>query len=85
MAGFDVYGDLVAAVADDSRVQIWDVKHGGSKPRQTAPLNATPTRSATCVRFVGGEKDGKGLRLMIVTGSTISEIKWGKQVDEDEE
>lgn len=69
-AGFDVHGDLVAAVADDRRILIWNVKNGFVL-RKTDP-STTLTGNVTCVRFVSGENDGKGLRLMVAAGSAIT-------------
>ena len=74
-AGFDVYGDLAAAVTDDSRIIIWDIKRG-LKLMETERRAAAPP---TCVQFIygGQEEQVLGLGLMAGAGLTIDEFSWG--------
>ena len=66
-AGFDVYGDLAAAVTDDGRVLMWDVKRG-IELKQSAWRTVISTRNAIRLQFADGGSSDKGLRLLIAAG-----------------
>ncbi|KAL9131756.1 MAG: hypothetical protein Q9175_006680, partial [Cornicularia normoerica] len=73
--GFDVYGDLIAAVTDDARIKIWDVR-SGFELKQARWRSLKPTGDAVCVRFVDGGNDREGVSLMAAAGATITEFAW---------
>ena len=72
--GFDVHGDLTAAVTDDGRIIIWDVKRG-CELRQTRWRTPKPTGDAICLHFDGG-RDREGLRLMAAAKLGITDFAW---------
>ena len=74
-AGFDVCGDLAAAVTDDGRVLMWDVKRG-IELKQSAWRTVRSTREAICLQFAHGEGSDKGLRLLIAAGQGITQLAW---------
>ena len=74
-AGFDVHGDLAAAVTDDGRVLIWDVKRG-IELKQPFWRNARATGDAIRLQFADGRNNDRGLRLLIAAGSEITELSW---------
>ena len=74
-AGFDVYGDLAAAVTDDGRVLMWDVKRG-IELKQSAWRTKISTRDAIRLQFADGGNSDKGLRLLIAAGQGISQLSW---------
>ena len=74
-AGFDVYGDLAAAVTDDGRVLMWDVKRG-TELKQSAWRTVISTREAIRLQFADGEGSDKGLRLLIAAGQGITQLAW---------
>ena len=74
-AGFDVYGDLAAAVTGDGRVLLWDVKRGIElKHSFWRPIISK--REAFRLQFADGEGSEKGLRLLIAAGQGISQLSW---------
>lgn len=75
-AGFDVYGDLAAAVTDDCRVIIWDIKRG-LKLMETKGRGAASMANDTCVQFINGGQEKQVLGLMAAAGLTITEFSWG--------
>ena len=74
-AGFDVHGDLAAAVTDDGRVLMWDVK-SGTELKETAWRTFISTRDAISLQFADGGSGDKGLRLLIAAGQGISQLSW---------
>lgn len=76
-AGFDVHGDLAAAVTDDSRIIIWDIKRG-LKLMETERRVAASTANTACVQFMNGGQDKQVLRLMSAAGLMITEFSWGR-------
>ena len=76
-AGFDVHGEVVAAVTGSNDILIYDVKRSLRLVKVKAE-KGTPTGSTTCVRFENGEKDVQALRLMAATGSRVTQVSWWK-------
>ena len=74
-AGFDVHGDLAAAVTDDSRVLMWDVKRG-IKLKQLFRMDGRATRDAIRLQFADGGSNDKGLRLLVAAGTGITQLSW---------
>ena len=74
-AGFDVHGDLAAAVTDDGRVLMWDVKRD-IELKQSAWRTVISTRDAIRLQFADGGNSDKGLRLLIAAGQGISQLSW---------
>ena len=74
-AGFDVHGDLAAAVSDDGRVLMWDVKRG-IELKQSVWRIARGTGDAIRLQFADGESNDKGLRLLIAAGTEITQLSW---------
>ena len=77
-AGFDVHGDLAAAVTDDGRVLMWDVKRG-IELKQSVWRIARATGDAIRLQFADGENNDKGLRLLIAAGTGITQLSWYEQ------
>ena len=74
-AGFDVYGDLAAAVTDDGRILMWDVKRG-IELKHSSWRTVRATRDAIRLQFVDGGSNEKGLRLLVAAGQGISQLSW---------
>ena len=74
-AGFDVHGHLAAAVTDDGRVLMWDVKRG-IELKQPIWRIARATGDAIRLQFADGGNDDKGLRLLIAAGTEITHLSW---------
>ena len=74
-AGFDVHGDLAAAVTDDGRVLMWDVKRG-IELKQSVWRIARATGDAIRLQFADGGNHDKGLRLLIAAGTGITQLSW---------
>lgn len=66
---------MVAAVTDDRRIVLWDVKHG-VELKQIKWTDLETTGRPLYVTFAGGEDHGKGLRLMAAAGGTVKGISW---------
>ena len=75
MTGFDVHGDIAAAVTDDARVIIWDAKRA-LELKQIGEVGGKLKRGGMCVRFVGGQEDGKALGLVTASRNWIREFSW---------
>ena len=74
-AGFDVHGDLAAAVTDDGRVLMWDVKRG-IELKQPFWRIARATGDAIRLQFADGGNNDKALRLLIAAGTEIAQLSW---------
>ena len=74
-AGFDVHGDLAAAVTDDGRVVMWDVKRG-NELKHSAWRTARATNDAIRLQFAGGGSSDEGLRLLVASGQGITQLSW---------
>lgn len=76
--GFDIYRDLIAAGTDDGRVQIFD--GGTGKEVDVGVVGALGKRKlkglARCLKFVGGEETGEGVRLLVSSAGGIEEWAW---------
>ena len=74
-AGFDVYGDLAAAVTDDGRVLMWDAKRG-IQLEHSAWRRVTATGDAIRLQFADGGSNDEGLRLLIAAGNAVCQLSW---------
>ena len=71
--GLDVHQNIVAAVTDDRRVQIFDVKKGVELSSGIRKAR----ENYTCVRFVDEQTSGEALKLMVATGPRIDRWSFG--------
>ena len=74
-AGFDVHGDLAAAVTDDGRILMWDVRRG-IELKQSAWRMDRPTGDVIRVQFADAEDSNKGWRLLVAAGEEITQLSW---------
>ena len=74
-AGFDVHGDLAAAVTQDGRVLLWDVKRG-IELKHPSWITVASHSEAVRLQFADGEDSDKGLRLLIAAGRVVTQLAW---------
>ena len=74
--GFDIHGDLIAAVTEDSDCIMWDVKRASEMGR----LMKKDQGRATCVRFIDGKSEGNVLGLLWAARSMMKEISWSRSL-----
>ncbi|KAL9585038.1 MAG: hypothetical protein Q9212_001753 [Teloschistes hypoglaucus] len=75
--GFDVHENLVAVGTEDKKIQLFDIKSGREVAFGNQPGPSIVDRHhASCLKFVGDENRGDGMRLLVANGPYIDAWTW---------